>query len=516
MDTHNHNAILTDWHATLNAMDAPVCTVDLDSKIVAANQAMQFLFNKKELDIKGHKITEIFEELRLSVQHYNKHLQVCIHPRTYKIKETPLLNGNGCQIGAVIFFEDISDKILAQEEQRKSEEMASWFISVTNDAIFSVSGEKIMYANAAAMKLFGAKSGQSMFRQNIFSFFRPECHDFIKHHILNIHDHKDTSRNHNHYTLIRLDGSASIVEIVGNLHSVDKTHKKASVFVCLRDITEALKQECEMMEMSKRLERANKLSSIGVLSSSLAHEVNTPNASIMASIHTLRMIISGTINNYISKLEEIGVNNIGKLPMSRVKDVIVSAIERIEEGSTRIDNIITHLKTLAHDGGNASMKTVNTDEMIKKAIDFLAPEIKKHTKYFSVKIDQELPSIMCNVTGIQQVISNVIINAIQALPNPDKALQIRVKNSHDKSAIIITVTDEGAGIAKELLQKINNPRDTMFITTKPSGTGLGLYISKKIIAQHGGKLHVTSKEGSGTRVNIILPIQPQQTCEGLT
>jgi signal transduction histidine kinase len=119
--------------------------------------------------------------------------------------------------------------------------------------------------------------------------------------------------------------------------------------------------------------------------------------------------------------------------------------------------------------------------------------------------DEELPEISCNPGQINQVIMNIIGNAIDALPGKGN---IWISTHHMQGSVCVSIQDDGAGMSPAIQEKIFDP----FYTTKEvgSGTGLGLSISYGIVEKHNGKINVESKEGEGTTFDIILPLYHNQ------
>jgi polar amino acid transport system substrate-binding protein len=139
--------------------------------------------------------------------------------------------------------------------------------------------------------------------------------------------------------------------------------------------------------------------------------------------------------------------------------------------------------------------------------------IKKSTNQFTIEYDENSPLLKGNFQRLEQVMINLIQNACQALPDSQKGIFVSVKFDKERSNTVVSVRDEGMGIAPEEIVNITDP----FFTTKQDsgGVGLGLSISSKIVEEHGGSMHFSSEIGAGTTVEIILPIDPEnQTAKG--
>jgi two-component system sensor histidine kinase HydH len=114
-----------------------------------------------------------------------------------------------------------------------------------------------------------------------------------------------------------------------------------------------------------------------------------------------------------------------------------------------------------------------------------------------------LEPILGDVDRLQQVVMNVVLNALQAMEDGG-TLTVTLANTADRQGVELRISDTGVGVSPELLSQVFYP----YFTTKPSGTGIGLAISQKIVADHGGTIDMESEPGKGTTVIIQLPAQP--------
>ena len=175
-------------------------------------------------------------------------------------------------------------------------------------------------------------------------------------------------------------------------------------------------------------------------------------------------------------------------------------VGEISEASQRIGRLINAIKEYSHMDGGANKKKISLREGIQSTLTILQHKLK--SKHIEVKLDipEELPKIMLNPGEINQVWTNVIDNAIDAMPDKG-VLQIKAERKHE--FLLTHIIDNGGGIAPEIMDLIFDP----FFTTKEvgKGTGLGLEIVQTIVKQHNGKIQVKSQPGH-TEFTICLPI----------
>lgn len=269
-----------------------------------------------------------------------------------------------------------------------------------------------------------------------------------------------------------------------------------SAIVRVSDITEQRKMEKELLQ-------ADKMISLGILVSGVAHEINNPNNFIMLNTPLLSEAwdsIAPILEDYY---EENGDFNLGRLPYSEMRDEIPKLLNGIKKGSKRIKRIVQDLKDYSRQNIGKINQTVNVNEFIESAISLVGNMIKKSTNKFSVEYGKDLPVIKCSKQKLEQVIINLIQNACQALPDKSKGVFVKSLFNDKSGNIVVEVRDEGIGINEKVLPRIMDP----FYTTRRSygGTGLGLSVSANIIKEHGGKIEVKSQRGEGSIFAIFLP-----------
>ncbi|MBW2055245.1 MAG: GHKL domain-containing protein [Deltaproteobacteria bacterium] len=140
------------------------------------------------------------------------------------------------------------------------------------------------------------------------------------------------------------------------------------------------------------------------------------------------------------------------------------------------------------------------EDIVEKNITFLASQTKEEGCTIDKQYDNNLPEITADSDMLYQAFLNILINAMQAMPQGGK-INVQIRSS-DK-AVKIFFEDQGEGIAEDILEKIWDP----FFTTKSKGTGLGLGIVKNIIESHGGSVHIINRSVSGARVTVKIPVK---------
>jgi len=233
-----------------------------------------------------------------------------------------------------------------------------------------------------------------------------------------------------------------------------------------KDITNLKKAE-------ERLILAERLSSLGELTAGVAHELRNPLAGIKINTQML------------SRKKD--------LPEME-RQLLESTIEGIEKIQKIVDDMLHFAKPKA-----SHLKGEEINEVVEKSLAILQAKLKKGNIAFLFEREEGLPKVRIDIHQIQQVLINVILNAIQAMEKGG-ALTIRTFLTNG-DGVGIEVRDTGVGIPRSHLKKIFDP----FFTTKSEGTGLGLSISLKILENHGATIDVVSEEGKGSAFTIFFP-----------
>uniref|UniRef100_A0A7C6AHB0 histidine kinase n=1 Tax=candidate division WOR-3 bacterium TaxID=2052148 RepID=A0A7C6AHB0_UNCW3 len=247
------------------------------------------------------------------------------------------------------------------------------------------------------------------------------------------------------------------------------------------NLTKTLEQKVE--EKTKELERARdqliqneKLSAIGRLAAGIAHEINNPLTAILINSHLLK--------------EKIGDN-------SRISEKLDLVIEETQRCAKIVSGLLEFSRQTPPE-----MKIVSINDIINKTLILFESVLLANNIKLETSLTQELPMIMADESKIKQVLTNILLNSIDAMPNGGN-LRIQSLLLPNRKFVEIEIKDSGIGIPKENLDRIFDP---FFTTKKSKGTGLGLSISYGIIQQHNGTIEVNSEVNKGTIVKIRLPV----------
>lgn len=230
----------------------------------------------------------------------------------------------------------------------------------------------------------------------------------------------------------------------------------------------------ERFSLQQQLLTSEKLASVGLLSAGVAHEINTPLTGISSYVQLLQKKLSDDSHSQI--------------------------LNKIENQTERVGKIVKNLLNFARNPSESSFYQVDLKENIEEILSLMDYKLKN----MNINSELDLPSvppIWAQGERLQQVFINIILNAIDAMPNGGT---LKIQLSHNSNQAVVKIKDTGTGIKKQHLPNIFDP----FFTTKGigKGTGLGLSISYAIIKEHEGHLSVESEQGEGSLFTIFIPM----------
>jgi len=282
-------------------------------------------------------------------------------------------------------------------------------------------------------------------------------------------------------------------------------HGREAIAVHIRDITRR-KQEEETAELQQRnLMRMDKLTSLGVLAASLAHEISHPNQVILFNAS----LLSRGSSQLAGILEAVSAGSeglrIAGLEAEEFRSRLPEMLTAIVKASTLIDGIIRKFHDFSADSPNRGATLFDVNAAIRNAVDLVAAYIRRATDRFSMELQPGLPRMRGSALGLQQVFINLILNSCQSLGGRERAITVCSRTEDSGARLRVIVHDEGAGMTPEILSRVREP----FFTTRMAagGTGLGLYVSQEIVKAHDGTLELSSRPGVGTEAVVILPAE---------
>jgi NO-binding membrane sensor protein with MHYT domain/nitrogen-specific signal transduction histidine kinase len=244
----------------------------------------------------------------------------------------------------------------------------------------------------------------------------------------------------------------------------------------------AQKLELALAESKLELARVNRIATVGELTASIAHEINQPlNAIVMGASAAL-----GWISSEPPNLAEAG-----------------QTLAKTIQEANRASDVIAKIRALLAKA-TPEIRSLNMNDVAREVLSLTRGELAKRGIAVKTELAAELPPVRGDRVQLQQVMLNLVLNAIEAMAsNGDHARELIIKSEKDTDGILIQIIDSGAGLDPEQAQRIFQP----FFTTKPQGLGMGLAISRSIIEAHGGHLSARRRNSDGAIFEVRLPAE---------
>jgi two-component system, LuxR family, sensor kinase FixL len=246
----------------------------------------------------------------------------------------------------------------------------------------------------------------------------------------------------------------------------------------VRDLTERQEAERRIEDLQTELLHASRLSVMGQMASTMAHELNQPLTAVTNYLEAGRRLIA-----------------LGPVEPERIADLMEKAVVQAQ----RAGEVIRQLRQFVSKG-ETERRTQNLNQLVEEALALGLVGARQSGVRVSLELDHDLPPVMVDPVQIQQVILNLVRNAVEAMEDVDRReLMITTRSAGD--VIEASVADTGPGIASELVDRLFQP----FVTTKQTGMGLGLSICREIVEAHHGHLTAGARAGGGTVFRLTLP-----------
>jgi len=367
---------------------------------------------------------------------------------------------------ALVALTDVSERVRADEQVRENELRLRTLIEALPDAVLVVSGETVVQANPAASSLIGTNpTGRSFVdliardqRSLVASFFRSNL--------------PAAERERHELRFVTTSGHERVVETQWLSIVLDDQHARLCV---ARDRT-------EQRQLEAQLAHRDRMSSMGVLASGVAHELNNPLTYILMNLSEIVEELSQSDDATAEKLVQLGREAL--------------------DGVNRMARIVRDLRSFTRVSDKLAPVSVN--EAVRRALSLASPQ-SRHLVEVVENLGQ-VPAVLAEEGRLVQVVLNLVLNAFQAAPEGTGRVEVHTEVARDQ--VCISVKDNGPGISSQVANRLFEP----FVTTKEigKGTGLGLFVCHQYVQQCGGTIEVQSPIGQGATFIVHLPIAAEK------
>jgi NO-binding membrane sensor protein with MHYT domain/signal transduction histidine kinase len=286
------------------------------------------------------------------------------------------------------------------------------------------------------------------------------------------------------YRLVMPDGSVKYVHVV--THALSTEPGSIEFVGAVTDTTKTKLAQESLRQAQADLAHINRVTTMGELAASLAHEIKQP----ISAVHTNAKTCLRWLGRDQPDIEEAR-----------------EAVSRILQNITRASEIISRIRVLFKKE-EPQRDSVDVNEVIREMISLLLGEAGRHAVSIHTELAPELPKVSADRVQLQQVLMNLMLNGIEAISEGKVAGNLTIKSQQNlEERVLISVSDSGIGLPPDRADKVFDA----FFTTKPQGTGMGLSISRSIIESHGGRLWATGNPDGGATFQFTLPVEPTLT-----
>jgi PAS domain S-box-containing protein len=397
------------------------------------------------------------------------------------------VNGNGTALRMRGVAFDVTDRKRSADALRESEEHYRTLAETAADVIVTMDqNSTILFINAAVERVFGYTPGDLIGQKIIRLMPEP----LRQRHIEGMRRYLETGERLVSWSHVSFPGlHKSGREISLEIAFAESRISDRRVFTgIMRDVTERKRAEAELQEQRAELAHVARVSIMGELAASLAHELNQPLTAILSNAQAaLRFLGSKP-----AQLEE-------------VREIL----QDIVKDNSRAGEVIRRIRALVK---KEQLEFTNLDLtiLVRDVLALVHSDTILHNVRISLELEDNLPSVQGDRVQLQQVVLNILLNAFEAMkasPVPEREVHLRAQRD-SRNFIKVGVSDHGVGLTGDKLDKIFQP----FYTTKREGLGMGLSICRSIIEAHGGYLWAVNNSGSGATFYFILPIS-KPACE---
>lgn len=258
----------------------------------------------------------------------------------------------------------------------------------------------------------------------------------------------------------------------------------------------------ELRQKEIQLIQANKMSALGMLVSGVAHEINNPNQVVLLNAGVMGRLWDDAVEILDRYEQDHGRFALAGLPYQDARDKVAQLSHEVEEGARRIQAILSDLKYFVRPGMQTN-EAFQLNDVVDRALRLLTHVIHKRTDNFNARLAEGLPCLQGNPQQVEQIVVNLVVNALESLPQRDKQVMVTTDLDATRGLVSLEVCDEGVGIRRDHLSRLGEP----FFTTKEAsgGTGLGIAITSSLVRSHNARISFSSEVGKGTRARVLFP-----------
>jgi C4-dicarboxylate-specific signal transduction histidine kinase len=414
-----------------------------------------------------------YKQAKAEITRLNEDLELRVAERTSQLTA---VNGQ--------LIEEVLERKRADEALRRSEAylVDAQRLTHTGSWAFNVAAREMLHSSREHSHLYGFDPDRGL---PSFEDFQQRVHPEDQRQVIESLEraHRAGTDVEVYFRVVRPDGTTSHIRTVG--HPVRNGSGDVSEFLGISmDVTEQWRSEREretLRQAQADLAYVTRVTTMGELTASLAHEIKQPITAAVTDAHTcLRWL--GRDQPDVGEARE--------------------AAARIIKDATRASDIINRIRVLFKRGA-LERESLDVNDIIQEMIGLLRSEASRYSISIRSELAGDLPRTLADRVQLQQVLMNLMLNGIEAMKDMGTVGELTIRSQHgDDGHLVIAVGDTGVGLQPAQVEQVFHA----FFTTKPRGTGMGLSVSRSIIESHGGRLWGSSNAGPGATFQFTLPV----------
>jgi PAS domain S-box-containing protein len=281
------------------------------------------------------------------------------------------------------------------------------------------------------------------------------------------------------FRIRRTDGAIRFLRGIGHHNPSQELGEYVGITMDITDQRHAAMEHERLRQLEADLAHVNRVNMMGELAAALAHEIKQPIAASVTSANALLRWLA---------------HDPPDLDRAR------ATAARIEQDANRAADVINSLQTFYRRGTTLKREIVDLKNVIKEMAVLLGTEASRYSIRIDTELDNDIPKLRVDRVQLQQVLMNLMLNAIEAMKDSGGELHIRSR-LNPEGWLLVSISDTGEGLPEEWTEEMFDP----FRTTKPQGTGMGLTITRSIVESYGGRVWATANQGAGATFHFLLP-----------
>ncbi len=482
---------------TVDAIPGLVCTMSLAGEIATLNKQLLEYFGKTPDELRNWRMTDAVhpDDLPGVVAAYEFSIRTgalyevehrCRRAdgvyRWFQVRALPVHDGEGQNVGWYVLLTDIDDRKRAEEQLRRSEASLAegQYLSRTGTFSGRVDTDLVTFSEET-YRIFEFDRESPVTLQRIAGRIHPEDSQLFSEKMAGT---RTGGENHDYEIRLRMpDGSVKHLHAVS--HATRDPEAGFEYIGAIQDVTQRRASEEALAKARSELARVSRVTSLGVMTASIAHEINQPLSGIVTNASTcLRMLAADPPN---------------------IDGARETARRAIRDGN-RVSEVVTRLRSL-FSKKDSTMEPVDLNDAAREVIALSLSGLQRNRVVLHQEFAGDLPAVRGDRIQLQQVILNLVRNASDAMSMvEDRARRLLIKTERDEgNRVRLTVQDVGIGFAPHVVERLFEA----FYTTKNDGMGVGLSVSRSIIEIHQGRLWATLNDGPGATFSFSIPCPPE-------